>query len=78
MIIRRSSLAIIATTVAVSAATILPISTGQQHDTNLLSSRVNPHPDSIHLPLCAVSNPDAYYPNQIAFDAAKANSAPTT
>ncbi|PKK40805.1 hypothetical protein CI102_15312 [Trichoderma harzianum] len=55
MIIRRSSLAIIATTVAVSAATILPISTGQQHDTNLLSSRVNPHPDSIHLPLCALN-----------------------
>ncbi|KAL6830272.1 hypothetical protein V8C40DRAFT_239939 [Trichoderma camerunense] len=54
MIIRRSSLAIIATTVAVSAATILPISSGQRHDANMLSSRVNPHPDSIHLPLCAL------------------------
>ncbi|KAL7916373.1 hypothetical protein GGI35DRAFT_36702 [Trichoderma velutinum] len=52
--LRRSSLAIIATAFAASAATILPISSSQQHGANLLGAHVNPTPDSIHLPLCAL------------------------
>ncbi|KAL7961777.1 hypothetical protein V8C34DRAFT_272394 [Trichoderma compactum] len=52
--LQRSSLAIIATAVAVSAATILPMSSSQQHDAHLLSSRVVLSNDSIHLPLCAL------------------------
>ncbi|KAL7947901.1 hypothetical protein V8C42DRAFT_268966 [Trichoderma barbatum] len=52
--IRRSSLIIVAAAVAASATAILPIGSSQQHDVGLLSSRVVPHPDSIHLPLCAL------------------------
>lgn len=56
--LRISTLVIVTAAAAVAAAaTVLPVGSNQhqQLEVGLLASRVEPHPNSTHLPLCAVS-----------------------
>ncbi|RFU77377.1 cfem domain-containing [Trichoderma arundinaceum] len=53
--LRRSSLVIVAAAIAATAATVLPFGPSYQLDARPSSSGVEPHPDSIHLPLCATA-----------------------